>query len=250
MVINYFIYILLYTNFIQNVICYNKRILTNDPDHVETRFNQLEQKIQSLASQLAQNENQMIQMENTIHGLATRLTEKDKESIFETGFSSTKYNTHIHGKKNAQKDKLILQISSNITALQVEERRIAFHARMSTDKTHLASYATVKFETIVTNEGQAYSPVTGVFTCPQDGTYSFSWTLITLAGNECNTEFVVNGTGIVYVHDEANSSNNHKSSSQSAVVQLKKGNKTWIRAHRSDGGRCYPTWSSYSGFKV
>ncbi|XP_063420944.1 complement C1q tumor necrosis factor-related protein 7-like [Mytilus trossulus] len=186
----------------------------------------------------------MIQMENTIHGLSTRLAEKDKEVL------ALQNTTHILTETNAQKDRLVLQLSSNLTVLQFEGRRIAFHARMSTDKTHLASFATVKFETVVTNEGQAYSPVTGVFTCPQDGTYSFSWTLITLAGNWCNTEFVVDGNIIAYTHDEANSSTDHKTSSQSAVVLLKKGNKTWIRAYRSQAGRCYPTWSSYSGFKV
>ncbi|VDI35175.1 Hypothetical predicted protein [Mytilus galloprovincialis] len=155
----------------------------------------------------------MIQMENTIHGLSTRLAEKDKEVL------ALQNITHILTETNAQKDRLILQLSSNLTALQFEERRIAFHARMSTDKTHLASFATVKFETIVTNEGQAYSPVT-------------------------------DGNTIAYTHDEANSSTDHKASSQSAVVLLKKGNKTWIRAHGSEGRRCYPKWSSYSGFKV
>lgn len=94
MVMICFINILLCISFIQNVVCYNKRILTNDPDHVETRFNQLEQKIQSLASQLAQNDNQMIQMEKTIHGLSTRLAEKDKEVTTAANF--TFYNIYIY----------------------------------------------------------------------------------------------------------------------------------------------------------
>ena len=103
---------------------------------------------------------------------------------------------------------------------------------------------------MLTNEGGAFDPNTGIFTCPIDGLYSFSWTLLAGAGKRFHSELVAAGQTFAYSHLEASSTSDNRSSSQSAVVKLKRGDTVMIRVYENYGKRAYGKWSSFSGFKI
>ena len=128
---------------------------------------------------------------------------------------------------------------------------MAFQARLKNAINNLPNYAVVKFNQIITNIGNAYDKRTGYFTCPEEGVYSFSWAFLTTPGKSFHTELVVDGIVTTYTYLNANDhSKTDLSSSNSAVVKLKSGNKVWLRAHGTSGQHAYADWSSFSGFKV
>lgn len=80
---------------------------------------------------------------------------------------------------------------------------------------------------------------------------SFSWAFLTTPGKSFHTALVVDGTVITYTYLNAEEhSKADLSSSNSAVVKLKSGNKVWLRAHGTSGQHAHADWSSFSGFKV
>ncbi|XP_062617244.1 uncharacterized protein LOC134278953 [Saccostrea cucullata] len=51
---------------------------------------------------------------------------------------------------------------------------VAFHAILSKGLNNIPIDTILKFENVLTNEGEGYSPTTGKFTAPEDGVYYFS----------------------------------------------------------------------------
>ncbi|XP_062568011.1 uncharacterized protein LOC134230256 [Saccostrea cucullata] len=58
-----------------------------------------------------------------------------------------------------------------------ERAIISFHARIASDLQNLGNNAVVVFGKVTENSGSAYNGQTGKFTAPQDGIYSFTWTI-------------------------------------------------------------------------
>jgi hypothetical protein len=54
---------------------------------------------------------------------------------------------------------------------------VAFYAYISKNFGHVSTGHVFIFDTIVTNDGNAYNHNTGVFTAPHHGLYAFSWTI-------------------------------------------------------------------------
>ncbi|XP_062601809.1 uncharacterized protein LOC134263475 [Saccostrea cucullata] len=130
-------------------------------------------------------------------------------------------------------------------------RIIAFQSRISRTKVNLANYAAVVFEKVTLNDGNAYDARTGKFTAPEDGVYSFTWTILTKAGKKFNTEIVHNGNINGYNHaDGVSGSSSYSSGSSSAIIKMKKKDEVWIRTHGGDGQHAYDDWSSFSGLKL
>ncbi|VDI27974.1 Hypothetical predicted protein [Mytilus galloprovincialis] len=129
-----------------------------------------------------------------------------------------------------------------------ERRTIAFQIMLDAAMKNFPKEAVVKFDKVITNIGGSYNPSSGIFTCPEDGAYSFAWTTMTYSGSRFDSEFVVDGTVKAYNFNIAG--NSHRSSSQTVVVKLKKGNKAWVRTYSTHGVFLEGRWSSFSGFNI
>ncbi|XP_061177412.1 complement C1q tumor necrosis factor-related protein 3-like isoform X1 [Saccostrea echinata] len=128
---------------------------------------------------------------------------------------------------------------------------IAFHTRLSKRQENLGKSVVVVFGKIILNTGNAYDGMTGKFTAPEDGIYSFTWTMLTAPGKYFNTEIVLNGNIIGYNFvDGATGSSHHSSGSSSAIIKMKKKDEVWIRTYGDNGKFAYENWSSFSGFKL
>ena len=109
----------------------------------------------------------------------------------------------------------------------------------------------VVFDKIHLNEGNAYDPKTGIFTCKEPGIYVFDWTIMTHPGYQFNTDLVVDGEVRGRLHLDARSIKSYRSGSNMVVAKLKPGNKVWVEPHSTDVGQhAHGKWSFFSGFKI
>ncbi|XP_061177415.1 heavy metal-binding protein HIP-like isoform X2 [Saccostrea echinata] len=132
-----------------------------------------------------------------------------------------------------------------------EKNIIAFNTLLSKRQENLGKSSVVVFGNIILNTGNAYDGITGKFTAPEHGIYSFSWTILTTTGKYFHTEIVLNGNIIGYNHVDGTTGSSHYSSgSSSAIIKMKKNDKVWIRTHGDHGKFAYENWSSFSGFKL
>ena len=128
---------------------------------------------------------------------------------------------------------------------------IAFSALLKPDLWSSTDNETVVFSRIVTNIGSAYNGTTGQFTAPSDGVFVFSWTLLTDPEKQFNSHLVVDGE--VKLHQAVISGytgKSYESSGCSGVLQLKAGQKVWIRKQLSYGDYLRAIWSSFSGWQI
>ncbi|KAK3084667.1 hypothetical protein FSP39_017192 [Pinctada imbricata] len=127
--------------------------------------------------------------------------------------------------------------------------KVAFHAGLNKDVENLPYNSKLVFDKVYLNQGLAYDPITGVFTCPTHGIYVFHWTITTKAGKYFYTDFMVNGQMVGRSHPNANTVN--RASSSSVVQRLKKEDKVWIEPLDSYSGQyAYAGWSFYSGYML
>lgn len=105
---------------------------------------------------------------------------------------------------------------------------IAFHANLKSNLNNLSPNTTMKFENVQLNKGNGYDPATGVFTAPEDGVYSFNWSLLSQRGGTVYIAAVVDN--VDHVHTCINSQQSvHINTSGHLIYELKRGNKVWIR---------------------
>ena len=120
-------------------------------------------------------------------------------------------------------------------------KKVAFTATVTRDMTSQDGQ-TLVFPHIITNVGGGYNENTGVFTAPRDGVYVFFCKIsASINANDMLFDFTLNGSmktqNLVY----GRSSNPYRTSSNSIVLQLRHGDRVWIKM--SKGGKHY----SYSG---
>ena len=129
---------------------------------------------------------------------------------------------------------------------------IAFQSILMKDLQNLKNQETVIFDKVLLNVGNAYNQKTGEFTAPVGGVYSFNWKTLTYSGKYFVTEIVHNGKPIALNHcDGRGISTGYASTSNQAIIRMKKGDKAWIRTHSSYGIYARGgNWSNFSGYKV
>ncbi|VDI13782.1 Hypothetical predicted protein [Mytilus galloprovincialis] len=117
---------------------------------------------------------------------------------------------------NLQKSKVILDDLTN------HRKRVAFHTRLTQHVT-LGSSQTVIFDDVITNIGNAYDHLTGLFTAPYDGVYFFASSFLKPGdGPSLHLEMMKNGASISKGHAAAGNN-------ASAIVSLKLGDVIKIR---------------------
>ncbi|XP_052074355.1 complement C1q-like protein 2 isoform X1 [Mytilus californianus] len=130
------------------------------------------------------------------------------------------------------------------------KKNVAFHVNLGSDIKNLKPRAVVMFDQVVLNMGKAYNPSNGLFTCPDDGVYSFTWTALTSPNTSFESDFVVNGKVVAGNRASAYNDKEYQPATKTVVVKLKKGDVANVAAHGHSAKHMYPFWSSYSGFRV
>ncbi|XP_052073448.1 heavy metal-binding protein HIP-like [Mytilus californianus] len=130
------------------------------------------------------------------------------------------------------------------------KKSVAFHVNLKKDLRNLTPNAVVIFDQVVLNIGEAYNSSNGLFTCPEDGVYSFTWTALTSPNNSFESVFVVNGTIVAGNRASAYKNKEYQPATKNVVVELKKGDIANVAGYKNYAKHMYGFWSSYSGFRV
>ncbi|XP_052790990.1 uncharacterized protein LOC128224926 [Mya arenaria] len=125
---------------------------------------------------------------------------------------------------------------------------VAFLATMGSHNVHSGQNQPLIFERVVTDIGNAYNPHIGTFIAPVDGVYSFSVTLLSASGFISHYYIYKNNTAICHLTLYHPSSETYTSMSQTAVLQLKKGEDVSIRNLDADKTTYGDNYSTFSGF--
>uniref|UniRef100_A0A8W8LPQ9 C1q domain-containing protein n=1 Tax=Magallana gigas TaxID=29159 RepID=A0A8W8LPQ9_MAGGI len=99
-------------------------------------------------------------------------------------------------------------------------------------------------------KGNAYNNISGIFTAPLDGIYSFTWTMLTKSGKYFVTEIVLNGQKVALNHTDGRGHDGYPMSTSHANIKMKKGDKVWIRTHNTNGQYAHGGWCYFSGAKL
>ena len=132
---------------------------------------------------------------------------------------------------NEKSEKVATDISNmNYTLNGIIKPVIAVKVRLSTDKT-FAPGQRIIYDSIITNEGGAYSSTSGTFLAPVNGVYVFA--VKTCAhGGYWNEVAIING-GVEIANAVAR---NYGCGSDTTTVNLKAGSEVWVNYNMGSYG--------------
>ncbi|CAM4569919.1 unnamed protein product [Leuciscus chuanchicus] len=137
--------------------------------------------------------------------------------------------TQLREEMNRKNDEI-----SNLTLSQVEElrkenrdREIAFSASlMQSGSGHIGPFTTeitLTYKNVFTNIGNAYNPITGIFTAPLKGAYMFRISIFSFGGTPTYAAIIKNGKHVVMAHDGQVQAQDRLNSSNGVVLILEVG---------------------------
>ncbi|XDV25674.1 hypothetical protein PO909_029552 [Leuciscus waleckii] len=147
---------------------------------------------------------------------------------------------------------------SNLTRSQVEElrkenreREIAFSAGLVqsgyADFGPFTTEITLTYKKVFTNIGNAYNPITGIFTAPLKGAYMFRVSIHGNGETPATVGIVKNGEHMVIAHDDQAQA--AKNSSNGVVLLLKVGDVVYVRLRpKARVAETHDNYNSFSGF--
>ncbi|ELT89753.1 hypothetical protein CAPTEDRAFT_98013 [Capitella teleta] len=137
---------------------------------------------------------------------------------------------------------------------------IAFSATMDQDMPVSSEYRVVKYNIVLTNLGDAYSPHTGVFVAPCNGTFYVGFSGVSLSGKDVLLHLVRNGQRLLSAFDNSGCQvPNEKDvrqcsgmASNALVLVLTTGDKLWVELPDGYGlhNALYHSYSTFHGALV
>ncbi|XP_076102587.1 complement C1q-like protein 3 [Mytilus galloprovincialis] len=126
----------------------------------------------------------------------------------------------------------------------------AFYAYLSHDLPEPGGNRHLIYDTVKTNIGNAYNNITGTFTVPRNGIYSFTWSTRVQCSKAHTTELVLNTRvlGSTYIWCGYNTVTGH------VVTYASQGEAVFVRTHSSPGKGAIKSnnsgRSAFSGFLI
>ncbi|KAH9492102.1 Complement C1q-like protein 4 [Bulinus truncatus] len=124
---------------------------------------------------------------------------------------------------------------------------IAFSTALS-KKVEVHNDQTLVYDAVHTNIGGGYNRQTGVFTAPESGVYLFTVSCLTNNGYSLELNVFQNHFRVATAY----ASDVFRSSSNTVILQLKKGDEVQVKSHGS--GYAYADskgfYNSFSGFRI
>ncbi|KAK3580242.1 hypothetical protein CHS0354_012769 [Potamilus streckersoni] len=108
---------------------------------------------------------------------------------------------------------------------------VSFSVYLAHYTTHLGDHQVIKYDGVLTNEGNGYNPITGIFTCPEEGLYLFSFFTATLNEHKTWVELVVDGAGVSHAVSEGVRGGHDDQGGNVAILRIRAGQSVWIAIH-------------------
>ncbi|XP_058489233.1 complement C1q and tumor necrosis factor-related protein 9-like [Solea solea] len=103
---------------------------------------------------------------------------------------------------------------------------VAFTAKLDVCDSYPKHSGVLKFTTVVVNEGDSYSPDTGIFMCPVEGLYHFTIHVSVYGRGQC--AIFKNGEKVVSLYHTSLPDKCSQVASVSSVVKLSKNDQVWV----------------------
>ena len=106
----------------------------------------------------------------------------------------------------------------------------------------------IVFDKVFVNSGAAYNPRDGVFTCPHNGVYTFTWSNMPAyheSVDQCDSAIYRNGVSAL----ETISHGDSASASNTIAFPLTVGDRVWIETKQCGYYNGYP-YTAFSGWKI
>lgn len=109
--------------------------------------------------------------------------------------------------------------------------QVAFYAREVVDHSDLGVHQTIVFKNAITNIGNDYHPITGLFICSQPGVYVFFLGIEVIPYKGLHTAIVKNGVDIAfnYAVSTGGGVNGYDKANTMTIIQLNVGDSVWVR---------------------
>ncbi|CAC5416409.1 C1QL [Mytilus coruscus] len=139
-------------------------------------------------------------------------------------------NISPHENVDKQKIQRLLLPTNNIAS----DGLVAFYAYMSCPENNPSAHLTLIYDVSVTNVGNGYNHVTGIFTAPTSGVYVFVW-VTRVAYGEHPTQLMINNAvyGVTFLRAK---NGDDGSVSGTVVANVTKGDSIFVRVHSSYAG--------------
>eukprot|EP00105_Crassostrea_gigas_P000207 XP_011411936.1 PREDICTED: complement C1q-like protein 3 [Crassostrea gigas] len=128
-------------------------------------------------------------------------------------------------------------------------RRISFSVYVKSNVLTLGSGQTVKYDTILTNDGNGYDDRTGVFTCPVAGTYMFVVDSLSKPGIWLFLKVNNNAVGKLHV-SVAHKDKPFVQISRTVIVRLKSGDHVRVENYSNNGIIHDGHYSGFTGVRL
>jgi len=139
---------------------------------------------------------------------------------------------------------------STVTVTGVDGLPTAIYFYVHRSSGNVGSTNTIVYNSADSNQGNAYSTSTGIFTAPVSGLYWFASTFLN-QGGDCDVEIRLNNASSTIGKARASSSSNHVSAGWSGVVYLTANQN--VRCVVTGGtihGNNNDRWTTFSGYLI
>ncbi|KAL4237285.1 Elastin microfibril interfacer 2 [Mactra antiquata] len=145
--------------------------------------------------------------------------------------------TDVNCGKKAKKDWVKAYVEDRISAFEQKLKEqthaahaIGFTAEVSAMDVHYTvQLATILFDRVKVNVGDAYNPTTGIFVAPYAGMYVFTVTGTSKWGKTVTLELTVDGNRVAHIYSDSKNSGSYNSGTKTYVQELEKGSQVSVK---------------------
>ncbi|CAG2251674.1 C1QL [Mytilus edulis] len=130
----------------------------------------------------------------------------------------------------------------------VKQRGVAFTATLGNHRTNLTLHEILRYDHVMTNEGNSFSGVTGMFTAPYAGVYVFDVTIGVNGNGATDVSIVKNGVYLQRVYGHATT--NWETATASVTVHLNAEDHVYVKNANYNHGLIGHDLTTFSGFMV
>ncbi|KAL3831364.1 hypothetical protein ACJMK2_023117 [Sinanodonta woodiana] len=114
---------------------------------------------------------------------------------------------------------------------QAANQPVAFSTYITDYVSHLGINQVIKYNGVMTNEGNAYNALTGIFTCPQDGLYLFSFFANSIHGQPVWVQLMVDDINVSDAVANSPPDDQDDQGGNVAILRLTTGQLVWTSTH-------------------
>lgn len=129
-------------------------------------------------------------------------------------------------------ERRLLDDLQQTTAALSPKPKAAFHVQLVHDLICVGNYQKIVFDLVMTNVGNGYNKVDGLFTAPTSGTYILSWTSASADNLHMQTELLVNNQVVGLAWSDAGNHSDFVLASNTVIVELNSGDVVWVRSNK------------------